>query len=389
MRVLLITDGIYPYQMGGMQKHSYYLAKYLAKNKIKVCVAHCRDAADQSIENQDPAFQNFDLDYIQFKSFVFPSCGSFPGHYVKENKLYSKSIFLGFKKEVNDFDVIYAQGFTAYEFIRQSKNGNVTVPIVSNLHGLEMYQRAPSSKVKMSHLMLRRITKFVSTQSDYVFSFGGEIKRINSDLGIPYENIFESPIGIEDSWLIDKVGGKGSTIRNFVFVGRAERRKGTVELRSALLKILDSNSSSFHFHFVGPVPEKEQIDHKSITYYGMIRDEHRIKEILRKCDVMVCPSYSEGMPTVIMEAMASGLALIATDVGAVSQQVSDNGWLIKNSEVSSIQIAIEEAIALSDERLRQMKSASLSRVKKHFIWDHVVKCKIKCLNDMVAKFDNG
>ncbi|MBT4775538.1 MAG: glycosyltransferase family 4 protein [Crocinitomicaceae bacterium] len=388
MRILLITDGIYPYQMGGMQKHSYYLAKYLAKNKMDVCVAHCRDAKDQSREEEHPAFENFNLDFIDFRSFVFPSCGNLPGHYIKENKLYSKAIFEGLKKEIDNYDIIYAQGFTAYEFIRQSKKGKLKVPIVSNLHGLEMFQRAPSPKVKLTHLLLRRITKFVSTQSDYVFSFGGEIKRINSELGISAEKIFESPIGIEEDWLTDGITDQNSSVRNFVFVGRAERRKGTIELRSALLNLLDNGRHPFHFHFVGPVPEEEKISDPSITYYGLIRDENRIKEILKICDVMVCPSYSEGMPTVIMEAMASGLALIATDVGAVNEQVSNNGWLLKNSSTTTIQDAMIEAITLPSAELKLMKSASLSKVKKHFVWDDVVKHKIACLQDMISNTGN-
>ena len=40
MRVALITDGIYPYVIGGMQKHSFYIAKYLAKNRVYVDLFH-------------------------------------------------------------------------------------------------------------------------------------------------------------------------------------------------------------------------------------------------------------------------------------------------------------------------------------------------------------
>ncbi len=40
MKVALVTDGIWPYVMGGMQKHSYYLCKYLAKKKIDVDLYH-------------------------------------------------------------------------------------------------------------------------------------------------------------------------------------------------------------------------------------------------------------------------------------------------------------------------------------------------------------
>jgi hypothetical protein len=41
MKILLLTDGIFPFVMGGMQKHSYYLAKYLDKEVVDVTLAHC------------------------------------------------------------------------------------------------------------------------------------------------------------------------------------------------------------------------------------------------------------------------------------------------------------------------------------------------------------
>ena len=44
MRIALITDGIAPYVLGGMQKHSFYLAKYFAKNKIHVDLIHYNDS---------------------------------------------------------------------------------------------------------------------------------------------------------------------------------------------------------------------------------------------------------------------------------------------------------------------------------------------------------
>ena len=50
------------------------------------------------------------------------------------------------------------------------------------------------------------------------------------------------------------------------------------------------------------------------------------------CDILICPSYSEGMPNVILEGMSRGLAIITTDVGANELLVSnENGKLIKFS----------------------------------------------------------
>ena len=44
MRIALLTDGIYPYVVGGMQKHSYNLAKYFAQQKIYIDLYHCNSS---------------------------------------------------------------------------------------------------------------------------------------------------------------------------------------------------------------------------------------------------------------------------------------------------------------------------------------------------------
>jgi len=63
-------------------------------------------------------------------------------------------------------------------------------------------------------------------------------------------------------------------------------------------------------------------------------------------------------------------------------------WLLKNSSATAIQDAMTEAIILSSAELKLMKSASLSKVKKHFVWDDVVKHKIACLQDMISNTGN-
>jgi len=55
MQIALITDGIWPYVMGGMQKHSYYLCKYLAQNKVNIHLFHYNNS-------------NFDVNKLEFFS---------------------------------------------------------------------------------------------------------------------------------------------------------------------------------------------------------------------------------------------------------------------------------------------------------------------------------
>jgi glycosyltransferase involved in cell wall biosynthesis len=58
-----------------------------------------------------------------------------------------------------------------------------------------------------------------------------------------------------------------------------------------------------------------------VVYHGVVRDRQALKEKIDACDVLLLPSLSEGMPTVILEAMARGLDVIASDVGAVRELV--------------------------------------------------------------------
>jgi glycosyltransferase involved in cell wall biosynthesis len=110
----------------------------------------------------------------------------------------------------------------------------------------------------------------------------------------------------------------------------------------------------------------------NLIYHGPIQDEKKIQHILRDSDVLVCPSWSEGMPTVILEAMASGCAIIASDVGAISEQVnSENGILIEPGNKKQIKQAIEKIIQMDNEQLLEMKRNSIQKIKDKFLWENV------------------
>ncbi|MGV9011308.1 MAG: glycosyltransferase family 4 protein [Flavobacteriales bacterium] len=385
MRILLITDGIYPYVMGGMQKYAYYLGKFLSKAGVKVHLIHCAQDLAPGDEMTRSEFQGFDGRYITFESLPFPVTSKLPGHYITENKVYSKAVLDLVRCKLADFDLVYCQGFTAWAFIEAKEQGNLDIPVISNLHGYEMYQRPPSLKGWLGQWLLRSATKRVTLGSDAVVSYGGHINSILFGLGVPPESVVECPLGVEASWLVAAPSPTSDTRREFVFIGRDERRKGVHELTLALKALLKKNKADIKFHFIGPILEGHRlIDHR-IIYHGAVQEEEKIKRILRGADVLVCPSYSEGMPTVIMEGMASGLAIIATDVGAVNRQVHGNGWLLPAPDVNVIRHALEKAIELPTDQLDALKRVSLERVRDNFTWERVISRKFKLLEGIAHR----
>jgi glycosyltransferase involved in cell wall biosynthesis len=118
-----------------------------------------------------------------------------------------------------------------------------------------------------------------------------------------------------------------------------------------------------------------------------LNDSKRIQEILDDCDVLVAPSYSEGMPNVIMEAMARGLTVIATPVGAIESIISkDNGWLIEPGDSSSLAKLILEITELDVASLNIKKESSLTIVNQ-LTWDKIATRTILTLRKQLTKED--
>jgi glycosyltransferase involved in cell wall biosynthesis len=242
-----------------------------------------------------------------------------------------------------------------------------------------MFQIAPESKSKIQQFLLRPFVKKISQQADIVFSYGGKITEIIQSIGVNSKQIIEIPSGVEKEFIGNTISSHNEPYRKFVFLGRAERRKGIIELNEVLQNLV-SQKQPFKFEFIGPIPDSMKIKNDSIIYHGEIRDVQKIKSLLVQNDILVCPSWSEGFPNVILEAMASGLAIIATNVGAVAAMVSDkNGWLIEPANKVHLENSLIEAINLKD--LSSKKEQSLQLVQSTFNWEIISKKLIEAISN--------
>lgn len=375
MHISLLTDGIYPYVLGGMQMHSYYLAKYFAKNKIHVRLYHpVMDIKNDQFLN---CFTEEEKIYMDLVFIEAPKSVYFPGHYIYESYNYSKNICLQYFQQ-GKTDFIYAQGFTGWELIKQKKKGNSSiVPIGVNFHGLNMFQPAFGLRNILNNLLFRPAVKFNLKYADCVFSLGKKLSKLISENVRNVKDIIEIPVGIDDMWPIEEGEIRNQDVLTFVFVGRYDKVKGIDLLNNAIQNLLNENRS-FKFDFIGPIPENARLNDRNVKYHGEIRNTLNLKEILKKSDVIINASYSEGMPTVIIEGMACGLAVIATDVGAVGELTDrQNGILIPPGNLQSIEESMLEFIQMDKKQLYEMKKNSLSRVKTFFLWDRIISKTIR------------
>ncbi len=369
MKIALLTDGIYPYAMGGMQKHSYYLVKYFAQKKVEVDLFHFSQNAAYAIEKLE-FFTEEEKKFIHSHLIPFPKKGKLPGHYLRESYIYSTAIYEALKK-LPPVDFIYVQGFAGWKVIEAKKKGEVLAPVGINFHGMEPFQKAPGIKAKLQQQLLKRAMWWNLKNADCIYSLGGNLTDILRKRRILSGKIIQIPIGLEEDWINPRIKRREAVLK-FVFVGRYERRKGIEELNKAIVQL--KQKEKFEFHFIGPIPDAKKLKAKHCIYHGGQSDQEKIKALLRSCDVLVCPSYAEGMPTVILEAFASGLTAIATNVGAVNELVRpDTGWLIGSSSIKEIAHAMQNALDSSSDDLHLKKLQAQNLIKQNHFWNQIIE----------------
>jgi glycosyltransferase involved in cell wall biosynthesis len=380
MKICLLTDGITPYVIGGMQRHSFNLCNELLKQEHEVTLVHCV-YGKSAIPKNDEVKKLFDQSkLLTVHSLRFPESSGIPGHYIKESYQYSFAITSLLKDKIPQFDLIYVKGFSGWDLLQQRKKGILkTGPILVNFHGLEMFQEPASFGERLKAYLLKSPAKWNLNQADYCISYGGKITSLLNRIGIPKSKILVIPGAVSDNTLLER--RKIPVNSKFLFVGRYERRKGIEELMQVVASMPELEIS-----FVGTIPPSKKIKRDNVHYYGEVKDVNVLNKILDEHTFLISPSLSEGMPNVILEAMSRGLIPLATQVGAVEELVDNsNGFLFEPKSVEAIHANIEAAQLLEVEAALERSSNSINKIRANFTWSQIISQTVENFQRVLEK----
>jgi glycosyltransferase involved in cell wall biosynthesis len=154
-------------------------------------------------------------------------------------------------------------------------------------------------------------------------------------------------------------------------VGRLVNAKGQGVLIQAA-KILADRDINFSLQFVGDGPDKENLEQFSTThnlnskinFLGKV-NHNDIKNLQQQADIFVLPSFAEGIPIVLMEAMACGTPCVTTHITGIPELFTNghDGLLVRPGSAVMLADALERLIGEPDTR-EKITQAALTTVKK-------------------------
>lgn len=160
------------------------------------------------------------------------------------------------------------------------------------------------------------------------------------------------------------------------YIGRLVYGKGVQDL----LSIFPQLKGDVQLLIVGDGPYRgelealaRQVDASNIVFSGEQRPED-IPSILKSTDIFVNPSYSEGLPTSVLEACAAGCAVVATDVGGTNEIILDGstGFLVKPGDRQALTDRVNLLLENKSMRDTLGKNAK-AYVMDNFSWDQIME----------------
>jgi len=182
-------------------------------------------------------------------------------------------------------------------------------------------------------------------------------------------------------------------VPRLVCVGRLSEQKGQLLLLDALRKVLDGGlrvelvlAGDGELRSVLEARIRALALQDSVRITGWIGGE-QVRAALLAARALVLPSFAEGLPVVIMEAMALRRPVITTWVAGTPElvQPGSTGWLIAAGDVDALAAAITECLEASTEALRQMGARGRERVlERHDVDREAAKLATLIRRQLVA-----
>ena len=269
-------------------------------------------------------------------------------------------------KEYNISGVIIfsSTGFSFYE--------KVFMSLISNINNVESFLF-----IRSGHFMdanrNSRVSKFINKYllkiPTYLGAQGKKWLEFYDEMGVE-----SSKVKLIHNWIeIDKEynykPNKEKVI--FLFAGWMVEKKGVLDLFDVIKNNDDLQQFTFRFAGAGTLLEELKVKKvknnlENIEFLGW-KDEKELQDEYKKADIFVLPSYAEGFPNVILEALNNRMPIISTNVGGIPDSVIDgyNGCIIEAGDKEALYRSIKLLGDSIEKRIEYSQNGEKILFKQH------------------------
>ncbi len=369
LKVLMLSDYFYPYVGGGVEKVVFELSKRLVKMGCDVLVitlgGNCLSYSVDGIK----VYRLAAVDLTKFFQMQLSVPKSFRTA-LRKAKEFSPDI-------VHAHNIFFTTSLLAVLIKHAFHRKLVLSAHLGDVSNLALLGRWKAFAARAYENFFGRI---VLKSSDIVIAVSNSVREHVLSLGLSPEKVVVVPNGVDlEEFSSSSYNTKKYNASTVIFVGRLIPNKGLDYLVEAAKILAAGKVTKIKFRIVGEGPYRRQLE-ELIAEYGLspyfefLGHVPRVSDELRNGGIFVRPSLTEGMPLTVLEAMASGLPVIATRVSGTSEIIAHNetGILVEPGNVGQLAEAIKYLVESPKEasRLGRNARAFIERYyMEKFSWD--------------------
>lgn len=213
---------------------------------------------------------------------------------------------------------------------------------------------------------------------------------------VPLGRIRIVPLAVDPSQYSSTSERDSSKLIRILFVGPHEPRKGLANLIEAMARLRRADANAA-LTTVGRGPMMKELKElavrlgisDSVDFMGYVHpDSGQLPLIYREADIFAFPSSLEGFGLVLLEAMASGLPIVASDASAIPEVVGDSGILVPPGDVDALANALESLISNPSLR-KELGERGRRRVESRYSWQRVLPQVVEVYEEAIELSGGG